>query len=299
MEMLKGGLTFVNYYKAKTITEVLDLLRSANGRGRVIAGGSDLMLDIQEGKLNPDTLIDITPVSEMRQIRVEKDRLIIGAAATLTEIASSAIVKQYYPSLAQGAGVVGSLQIRNSATLIGNVISAQPAADAAMAIAPLEPQFLILGSDGSERVAFMGDMYAGFGKSTVDPSRELVSQVSVPLPGPHEAAAFTRLELRKSLSLPMINVAAMACIEDGCFKWARITMGPAGVGPVRARVAEEWLVGKECSMDNLVQAGKLASENAAFRSNPLRGSKEFRGQTLPVLVKRTLAEICRQLDVNI
>jgi CO/xanthine dehydrogenase FAD-binding subunit len=288
----------VNYYKAKSIAEVLELLRGANGRGRVIAGGSDLVIGLHEGKWDLDTLIDITSVAELRQIRVENDRLIIGAAATLTTIARSPLVKQYYPSLAQGAEVVGSLQIRNAATLIGNVISAQPAADAAMALAPLDPRFVILDSAGGERVASMTDMYAGIGKSAVDPSHELVSQVSVPLPGPHEAAAYARLELRKALSLPMLNVAAMAHIEDGRFSWVRITMGPVGVGPARASVAEQWLAGKECSADNLAQAGKLALENAKPRSNPLRGSKEYRVQTLPVLVKRVLGDICRQLDVQ-
>lgn len=289
----------MNYYTAKSIAEVLELLRGTNGRGRVIAGGTDLVVEIEEGRQEPETLIDITSVPEMRRIRVENDRLIIGAAATLTEIARSPLVKKYYPSLAEGAGVVGSLQIRNSGTLLGNVISAQPAADAAMAVAPLDPRFVILDCDGGERVATMAEMYAGFGKSTVDPSRELVSQVSVPLPGQHEAAAYVRLELRKSLSLPMLNVAAMAHIEDGRFSWARITMGPVGVGPARASAAEQWLAGKECSADNLIQAGKLALENAKPRSNPLRGSKEYRVQTLPVLVKRALGDICRQLNVNI
>lgn len=288
----------MNYYKAQSIAEVLELLRGANGRGRVIAGGSDLVIEMHKGKWDINTLIDITSVTELRQIRVENDRLSIGAAATLTEIARSPLVKQYYPSLAQGAGVVGSLQIRNAATLIGNVISAQPAADAAMALAPLDPRFVILDSAGGERVASMTDMYAGIGKSAVEPSHELVSQVSVPLPGPHEAVAYARLELRKALSLPMLNAAAMAHIEDGRFSWARITMGPVGVGPARASAAEQWLAGKECSEDNLAQAGKLALENAKPRSNPLRGSKEYRMQTLPVLVKRVLGDICRQLDVQ-
>lgn len=288
----------MNYCMAKSIAEALEALRNAGGRGRVIAGGSDLIIEIDEEKRDPDTLIDITSVPELRDIRVEKDRLVIGAAATLTEIARSALIKKYYPSLAEGAGVVGSLQIRNSATLIGNVVTAQPAADGAMALAPLAPQFLIMDISGGQRSAGMAEMYAGFGKSGVDSSRELVTQVSIPLPAKHEAASFYRLELRKSLSLPMLNVAAMAHIEGGRFSWVRITMGPVGVGPCRASAAEEWLTGKECSQSNLAQAGKLALENAKPRSNPLRGSKEYREQTIPILVKRALGDICNQLKVN-
>jgi carbon-monoxide dehydrogenase medium subunit len=292
----KGGFYFMNYYNATSIAEALELLKNAEGARAIIAGGSDVIVDRDAGKKNYDSLVDIMGVEEMHDIWEDDNSVAIGAAVTLTEIARSPIIKKYYPSLAQGCGSVGSLQIRNSATLVGNVVSAQPAADGAMALAPLDPSFTIVDVDGKKRSSDMNGMYAGFGKSAVDPSRELVTKITIPKPEKNSAAAFQRLELRKSLSLPMLNAAAMAKVEKGKFVWARITMGPVGVGPVRAEEAEKWLVGKPANEETFAEAGKLALKNASPRSNPLRGSKEFREETLPVLVKRALADVCAQIE---
>lgn len=281
----------MEYVNASSVQQVLDALAQADGGAVVLAGGTDLMVDYKAGKIQPQMWIDVTRVPELCGITVEDGKLIIGAAVTLTTISRSPLVRQYFPSLAQGCGTVGSLQIRNSATLVGNVVSAQPAGDGAMSLAPLDPTFTVLSAQG-ERQLSMGEMYAGFARSTIDHSRELVTKISIPLPQPGEAASFVRLELRKSLSLPMLNCAAMVHVEDGLVTWARITMAPVGVGPVRAQAAEAFLAGKPLTDENMAQAGQLALENANPRSNPLRGSREYRLDTLPVIIRRAL-EACR------
>ena len=286
----------MNYIIAKSAAEALDALLGGEGNALIIAGGSDVMVDIEAGKLAPQTLVDVTAAEDMKGIRVEDGQLVIGAAVTLTEIARSPVVRQYFPSLCKGAGSVGSLQIRNSATLVGNVVTAQPAGDAAMAVAPLDPKFVVLSKDGTREVP-MGEMYAGFGKSTLNSAAEVVKEVRIPLPADDEKASFVRLELRKSLSLPMLNVAAMAKGTDGTVQWARITMGPVGVGPTRALEAEEWLKGKALTPENMAEAGTLALRNAKPRSNPLRGSKEYREHALPILVRRSLEGIAKQMGL--
>ena len=286
----------MNYIIAKSAAEALDALLDGEGNALIIAGGSDVMVDIEAGKLAPQTLVDVTAAEDMKGIRVEDGQLVIGAAVTLTEIARSPVVRQYFPSLCKGAGSVGSLQIRNSATLVGNVVTAQPAGDAAMAVAPLDPKFVVLSKDGTREVP-MGEMYAGFGKSTLNSAAEVVKEVRIPLPADDEKASFVRLELRKSLSLPMLNVAAMAKVTDGTVQWARITMGPVGVGPTRALEAEEWLKGKALTPENMAEAGTLALRNAKPRSNPLRGSKEYREHALPILVRRSLEGIAKQMGL--
>lgn len=281
----------MRYVLASSAKDALDQLIQAEGKGIVLAGGTDVMVDFKAGKIQPELLIDVTKAADLVGISEEEGQLVIGAATTLTEIARSPLVKQYFPSLAQGCGTVGSLQIRNSATLTGNVVSAQPAGDGAMALSVLAPVFTVL-SDAGERQMTMEEMYAGFGKSAVDHSRELVSKISIPLPNGHEASSFVRLELRKSLSLPMLNCAAMVHYENNKVIWARLTMAPVGVGPVRAMAAEAYLTGKELSDAVIEQAGQLALENANPRSNPLRGSREYRMETLPVIIRRAL-EACR------
>ena len=143
----------------------------------------------------------------------------------------------------------------------------------------------------------MGEMYAGFGKSTLNSTAEVVKEIHIPLPADDEKASFVRLELRKSLSLPMLNVAAMAKVTDGVFQWVRITMGPVGVGPTRAFEAEEWLKGKALTPENMAEAGRLALHNAKPRSNPLRGSKKYREHALPILVRRALEGIAKQMGL--
>lgn len=287
----------MKYVNAKSAAEALSALTSSGGKALIIAGGSDVMVDIHEGKISPEMLVDVTAAEDMKGIRVEGDELVIGGAATLTEISTNPLVKKYYPSLAKGAGSVGSHQIRNSATLTGNVVTAQPAADAAMAVAPLDPAFVVISEEGT-RTLHMGDMYAGFGKSSLDPHKEIVKEVRIAIPAEDEKASFVRLELRKSLSLPMLNVAAMAKVTNGTVQWVRITMGPVGVGPTRAIEAENWLKGKPLTPENMAEAGKMSLLNAKPRSNPLRGSKEYREQTLPVLVRRSLEGIAKQLGME-
>lgn len=286
----------MNYINAKSAAEALDALARAEGKGLIIAGGSDVMVEMSEGKRTPAVLVDVTAASDMREIVVDGDELVIGAAVTLSEISKSPLVKQYFPSLCEGSGKVGSLQIRNSATLVGNVVTAQPAADAAMSLAPLDPKFVVMSAEGT-RLVPISEMYVGFGKSALDPSKEVVKEVRIPLPAKDEASSFIRLELRKSLSLPMLNVAAMLKYTDGKVQWVRITMGPVGVGPTRAIEAEAWLTGKELTLENMTKAGELALNNAKPRSNPLRGSKEYREQVLPVLVRRALESIAVRLGV--
>lgn len=286
----------MKYINAKSSKEALEALLNANGSARLIAGGTDVMVDMGEGKLSTETLVDVTACEDMKGIKVEGNELVIGAAETLTDISTSDVVKKYFPSLAKGCGSVGSHQIRNSATLTGNVVTAQPAADGAMSVAPLMPKFVVLTKDG-EKLVSITEMYAGFGKSSLNSTCELVKEIRIQLPENDEKASFVRLELRKSLSLPMLNVAAMAKIDKSTkkFVWARITMGPVGVGPCRATKAEEWLVGKEANAENLEHASCMTLLDAKPRSNPLRGSQEYRESTLPVLVRRALEEVVSQM----
>jgi len=262
----------------------------------ILAGGTDLVLDAESGKKPVKAFVDIMRIPEMRELKEEDGKIIIGGAVTLAEIAKSPLIKRYYPSLAKGCGTVGSLQIRNIATLVGNVLSAQPAADGAMALAPLAPTFTVVSEEGSREVK-MEEMYAGFGRSAIDSTREIVTRVAVPVPRAGEAASFVRLELRKSLSLPMLNAAARVWLMDGIVAEVHINMGPVGVGPKRALTAEEWLTGKALTAEHAREAGRLALQDAKPRSNPLRGSKEYREATLPVIVERALKDIGRQLGV--
>lgn len=288
----------MNYLIAKSVAEAVSYLEQKQGAALVLAGGTDLMIDLEEHRKQADTLVDVMRIPELKDIREENGYLVIGAAVPLSEIVASSLVKKYFPSLAKGARVVGSKQIRNAGTLVGNVVTAQPAADAAMALAPLDSEFTVVSASGY-KVMKMGDMYAGFGKSTLNSSKELITEVRIPLPKTNEAAAFIRLELRSNLALPMLNAAVMASVENSILNWTRITMGPVGVGPKRAYQAEAWFAGKTFDLVNIKNAAQMALLDAQPRSNPLRGSREYREQTLPVLIERAFLDIAEQLLIQL
>jgi len=286
-------LKALDYIIATTTAEAVEALKKARGKGRIIAGGTDAVLDLEDGKYSAELLVDVTRIPELLEIRQENGALVIGAAVSIAAISRHPLVKKFAPSLAKAASRIGSPQIANVATLAGNVITAQPAADGAMALATLEPEFTIVGPGGAS-TASMGDMYVGFGKSAIDSTKEVLTHIKIPCQKAGEASEFVRLDMRESLALPMLNVSAKASIKNGKFDWVRIAMGPVGVGPVRAQKAEAWLAQKDATPDNIRQASRLALEDANPRSSPFRGSKEYRLTTLPTMVEAALLGIATQ-----
>ncbi|WP_347488648.1 FAD binding domain-containing protein [Desulfoscipio sp. XC116] len=278
-----------DYLFPETVSEAVSILNNKEGQARIIAGGTDLLLDIPAGKIKTSNLVDISRISELSAITLEEGMISIGAAVTHNRAAESELIREKAAALAQAASCVGSYQIRNSATVIGNVCNAQPAADTAVALVALGAVAEIAASGGTESVP-VEKMYAGVGRSTVDSSRQLVTKVSFPAAQKGQGTAFVRLQQRKALALPMLNVAAMVALEDGKFAWARISMAPVGPGPVRALNAEQILNGAEVTPEVIEKAAQAALEQANPRSSALRGSKEYRTSVLPTLIRRALEQ---------
>jgi len=288
----------MDYTLPTTVEEAIKTLREANGKGRIIAGGTDVLLDLKAGKYTADLLVDVSRIPELQDIRVENGVLLIGAAVTMTKIIRSELVKKYAPSLAKAADRVGSPQIRNAATLIGNVATAQPAADGAMALATLEPEFTIEGADG-KRALGMSEMYAGFAKSKVDSTKEIVTFIRIPCLKEGEASEFIRLDKRKSLALPMLNTSVTARRKNEKFEWVRVAMGPVGIGPTRAKKSEEWIAKKDITKDNIHQAALMVLEDSNPRSSPFRGSREYRMKMLPLIVEQAFTSVAEQLGFEV
>ncbi|MDR0841413.1 MAG: FAD binding domain-containing protein [Christensenellaceae bacterium] len=285
----------MKYYSPQTVAEALELLAVYKGQARLIAGGTDLLLDLKSGKYHIEALIDTAKIHELCQIEQEGDCLVIGGGTTHTQICKNDLIRRYAASLAEGCHAVGSLQIRNVATLAGNLVNAQPAADGAMGLAVLDPEIVVL-SQRVERRLKMDQIYAGFGKSAIDNTQEIITQIRLPISKDNVASAFIRLELRKALALPMLNAAAAVGIKNDYVRWAKIAMGPVGVGPTRACEAEKFLEGKQFTEENIHKASQLALAQANPRSNPLRGSREYRMETLPAVVMDCLYAVQSRLE---
>ncbi|SMB99504.1 carbon-monoxide dehydrogenase medium subunit [Thermanaeromonas toyohensis ToBE] len=274
------------YLFPHSVSECLEMLNTYEG-ARIIAGGTDLIIDIKKKRLQPRVLVDITRIPELNLIQEKEDTISLGAGVTHREAATSPLIREKLPALAQAASSVGSPQIRNVGTLAGNVVNAQPAADTAVALVALGAEAEIWGSQGKRRVA-VEDLYEGVGRSKVDSTRELLGRFLVPKWGEGEASAFVRLSPRRALSLPILNVAVRVQIKDGRWERARICVAPVAPQPFLCQEAAEALIGAKVSQEKIQEAAKIAAELAQPRDSLLRGSRAYRKEMVRVLVRRAL-----------
>lgn len=276
-----------DYCLPSSAREAVQILGDYKGTAKLIAGGTDLMLDLNARELQADCLVDVSGIPELKEIELKDATICIGGGVTHQEVTVSQLILQNAHLLADACRTVGSLQIRNVGTLAGNVVNAQPAADSAVALIALGAEAVILGQNG-ERKQLVEELYAGVGKSTVDNSKEIITHFNFPALGRNQGSAFVRLARRKALALPMLNIAVVVEVDGNTIKEARIVMAPVGPKPVRATEAEEFLSGTAISDSNLLKAAELCRDLANPRDSALRGSKMYRKPMVSVLALRAL-----------
>ncbi|MGI9861756.1 FAD binding domain-containing protein [Moorella naiadis] len=287
------------YIVTDSIAESLAILAKYHGKARIIAGGTDLLLDLQAGKKDVDILVDINNIPSLKSSKYEAGYIVIGAGVTLSEVTSSPLLWRQATLLGEAAAAVGSPQIRNVATVVGNIINAQPAADTAVALVALEAEIEVRDNHGNQyrRVA---DCYAGRGLSLIDSTRQIVTGVRFLPLKTGQGSAFVRFALRKSLALPVINTAVIVTLDNEAkISWARIVLAPAGPAPFQAKQAESLLRNCLPSRENLSQAAKIAAAEAPLRDSPLRGSRDYRRSLAEVLVEEALAQAVRRAKEGI
>ena len=277
------------YCSPSSVKEALKILYKYDGQARVIAGGTDLVLELKKKTRDVKCLVDITNIEELKKILREVNTIKIGAGVTHSEVASSKLINQYAIVLAEAASAVGSPLIRNLGTIVGNVVNAQPAADTAIALFALEAKAEISTYKGSNLVP-IEKLYQGIGSSEVDSTSEIVTTIQFKKPVSNTGSAFTRLSQRKALALPVLNVAAVVTIKDNHSDDARIVIGPVANMPFRSRKAELQLKGAPINLESIKKAAEIAAYEAQPRDSALRGSAKYRQEMVKVLVKRALEQ---------
>lgn len=274
----------------KNIKEALSLLEEYKGEARLVSGATDLMLWIREEKVTPSVLVDVSDVSEMRFVSVENGKMTLGAAMTHAEIAANEAVKRIFPALSDGCRSVGSPQIRNIATLAGNIVSAQPAADSVVPMTALGAVCEIVSSDGAH-MRPLCELSKTVGESYVDPTKEILTKIEISVPAGKYGTAFKRIAPREAMALPVVNVAVMLeATEDGTISAARVVASPVAVVPFRAQMAEAHLIGKKPSAELFAEAAKIAEDEASPRDSLVRGSGAYRKVLVKDLVEQALTE---------
>lgn len=276
-----------DYYIPNNLNEALKILANYNGEARVIAGGTDLLLDLKKGSKQAQYLVDIRNIEGMKVIEERGDRIYLGAGVTHTQAANSRLIREKATALAEAAAQVGSLQVRNVGTIVGNVVNAQPAADTAVALVALGAEVEIAFPDGNRQLTKVVDLYAGTGKSRIDSTSSVVTGIYIPLI-PNSKSTFLRIARRKSLALPVINVSIVLTMIDGVVTSTAITAGPVGPQPLHLREAENFLMGKVLTPEVISRTAKMAASEAQPRTSLLRGSRDYRQELLQVLIIRGL-----------
>lgn len=276
------------YLYPKTVEEAIGYLNEYEGKAKVVAGGTDLVLWLRAGKVQAEVLVDVTGIEELHDIKIDNNQLIIGAGVNCTEVSINKDIKKNFKSLADGCRSVGSPQIRNMATIAGNIVSAQPAADASVNFVALEAKCEVASVEG-RRIVNVEDLYLGIGKSAIDSSKEIVTKIFITIPKAKYSTSFERIAPRNSLALPIVNVSVKIEVENNIITNSKMVISPVSIIPFRAKKAEAFLLGKNIKDEEIIERASLEAFNEANpRDSLLRGTGEYRKVLVKDLVYKAL-----------
>ena len=277
-----------NYHLAHSVTDALQALAQAPGPASLIAGGTDLLLDLQQGRHPPvDTLVDVTAIDEMKVLEIREGRLFLGASVPLNKIVRSELIQEHAQALIEACGLIGGPQVRNTATLGGNVGHALPAADGTIALMAMGAQAEIADVNG-RRIQPLESLFLGPGKSSLRAGQELLVGFYLPLHQPGTASAFRRVMRPQGVALPILNMATWVHRQDNVFVDLHIAVGPSGPVPQRIQASEEALRGKSLTEESFAEALQVLLGSVHYRTSPRRASAEYRQHLSASLLHETL-----------
>jgi carbon-monoxide dehydrogenase medium subunit len=297
-----------DYLRPQTLEEALSLLNQHGKKAKLIAGGTDVIVMIKQKAIAPDVLISLQGISDLDQIKYNGS-LSIGPMVTHRAIEKSEVIRKYFSALADAADYLGSVQIRNVATIGGNICTAAPSADTATPLLVLGTQVTIK-SPKEERTLPIEEFFKGPGESVLK-TGEMVKELLIPKLLPNTGSAYYKLQRRLALDLPILGVSVLLSLDKNkvtcsdmlrtassissilhkmeedeiICKDVRIALGVAAPTPMRALKAEALLRGKKLSDELLEEVANTASQEAQPRDS-IRGEAWYRRDMIRVLVKR-------------
>ncbi len=278
------------YARPTSLAEAVAMLHEHGAAARVLAGGTDLVIRLRDGTLKPELVVDLKRIAELQPaIREEDGRLVISATTVMTDIAADPVVHRHFVALAEAAAVVGSVQIRNRATLAGNVCNASPAADAAPSLLVYGAEVVAVGPVGTRRIP-VADFFVRSGQTTLA-AGELVTAIELPVPGRPMGAVHVRRTRRRGHDLASVTL----CCGVDTAGVTRLAYGSVGPRPVLA-VDESGVLADPDAPDS-AKAPILERMLAAASPSPrsMRASPEYRLAMLRVLGVRALRTAIQRL----
>ncbi len=285
-----------NYFSVASVSEALDLLAEYGQRARIVAGATDLIIELERGQRpGVDTLIDITRVPGLDQITQHGDTFRLGPLVTHNHlVGSEAVVQRAFP-LAQAAWSVGAPQIRNRGTVAGNLITASPANDTITPLWALDAHVTLTSKRGERTLGFDA-FYQGVRRTAIQPD-EMLTAITFPGLARNERGIFLKLGLRNAQAISVANVVVILGFEGDIITHARVTLGSVAPTIIRVPVVEHYLAGRALDDGVIREAARLAA-SAPAPIDDVRGSADFRTEMVRVLVARSLRALRDKTERN-
>ncbi len=277
------------YFEPSSVSEAVSLLAGYKDEAKVIAGGTDLLVEMKQGHIRPKYVIDIKAIPGLDYIDYDSQKgLRIGAMTTIRTLEKSAELRQRYPAISQAARVLGSVSVRNVATLGGNLCNAAPSADTAPGLIGLSARAKIAGPDG-ERQVLLEDFFTGLGR-TVLKTGEILIEIQVPAPPPDTRGVYIKYGIRGTSDLPIVGVAAVLTLEpeNKVCQDIKIVLGNVAPTPVRARRAEEAIRRKQMDDVAILNCAQAASDEARPRAGSIRASADYKKAMVKVFTEQAV-----------
>ena len=286
------------YKRPTSVMEAVRSLASASGPALPIAGGTDLLLDLKQGHHSPvHTLVDLTFIPEMSALELRGDELFIGAAVLVNRVALDPLTGMHAQALVEACNLIAGPQVRNTATLGGNVAHALPAADGTIALTALEaraevasyaPAAVPGGETVTTRRMPFTSLFLGPGKSAIDKTKEIIVGFYLPLSTPNSSSCFKRIMRPQGVALPILNCAVWLKRAGDVVNDIHVTVGPGASTPFRATEAEDALRGKVLNEETFTRALEALLGQAKFRSSARRAGADYRKHIVGGLFKDVL-----------
>lgn len=280
---------FNEYLQPKSVEEALGALASAPGSVAVVAGGTDLLLELRQGR-HPavERLVDVSGIDSLGQIRMDGDQIYIGSGVTHKKIIKDPLLMEHARCMVEGCGLIGGPQVRNVATIGGNVAHALPAGDGTISLLALDTEVQITSPGGTAWHPLI-DIFLGPGKVVFDRKKEILTGFRFAARREGEGSAFHRVMRPQGVAIAILNMAAWVRLNpDGTLEKTRLSCGPAGPKPFRAYQTEAFLAGKIWDGSVLEEAAKTLANEVSLRTSAHRATKEYRHHILPVLLREVM-----------
>ncbi|MCB0153740.1 MAG: xanthine dehydrogenase family protein subunit M [Anaerolineae bacterium] len=276
------------YLEPATLTEAVAMLAQHQGQAHLLAGGTDLLVEIKEQVRRPETVINLKKIAGLDQLQFDPaGGLRLGALVTARQVETSPVVQRHYAGLAQDVRELGSMQIRNRATVAGNICRASPSADTPPPLIAAGARLRLVGPAGAREV-LLESFFSGPGQTVLAPG-EIVTEIVVPAPPPHTAQVYLKHGRRRAMELATVGVAVWLTMAGEVCQTVRLVLGAVAPTPLRVQAAEAVLTGHPLTDALIAQAADIAMQTAR-PIDDVRASAAYRREMVGVLTRRAMRQ---------